>query len=545
MRTTRNRVVLALSLVVAALATPGVASADGDKPRVLVMPMERHQGVSALVPNKVDEYFRTILQMNQKVVLVPPTELGKQEAAPKPKAQETDPTLVKADKELWKAKDLAEKGRWKKANKSFQKAMKLYEKRFDVLVDFDKYVDAALGVSLSYFGMGYDDNGEDALARVVQLRPTTVLDKRKVPKEAMQALQRLNMLYARPLGGEVRVTSIPEGADVFVDGISQGLTPITLPRMLAGKHVVRVVKAGHKPWAKVVTASEKNATLDARLQPDASAVAQVSAKPTASGMASLKEAGRTGNFQPALAYAKTLAEGNGLDAILWTYMRQTPEEYDLAVFMYDPTVGHVAEIEWLKLDPELSTMQVRLLELEERLLQSLAVFPRSRIVKARSKIYEEPPAPAVAVLPPQPVVVQPAPGPGKPAPTVAVAPKPRPTVVPPTGTKPRPTVVAPPGTKPTPAVVAAPGTPPSVVRNPNVDDGTGGLGAYGGETGASGTPEPWVQETASDDSEWYEQWWVWVIATGVVAGATTAAILVTDDGGQESGFRTTVSWGGQ
>jgi hypothetical protein len=51
--------------------------------------------------------------------------------------------------------------------------------------------------------------------------------------------------------GTVRVTSNPEGADVWVDGAFVGNAPAQL-KLAAGKHTIRVASEGYKEWVKEV-----------------------------------------------------------------------------------------------------------------------------------------------------------------------------------------------------------------------------------------------------------------------------------------------------
>ena len=144
----------------AAMTVSGASyAADGkDKKRVLLMPVERGGSVTTIVPREVAESLRTILSNNRTIDVLQQSDLKKPEAdlqVEKPKAKKKDKILAKADEALWAAKELAGKEKFLAAAKRFKKAMTYYEKRFDKLVDFDKYVDAALGVSLSYFYAGY------------------------------------------------------------------------------------------------------------------------------------------------------------------------------------------------------------------------------------------------------------------------------------------------------------------------------------------------------------------------------------------------------
>lgn len=52
--------------------------------------------------------------------------------------------------------------------------------------------------------------------------------------------------------GKVILTSVPEGADIDVDGAFVGNTPSTL-KLPAGKHTVKVSQAGFKAWSKEIS----------------------------------------------------------------------------------------------------------------------------------------------------------------------------------------------------------------------------------------------------------------------------------------------------
>ncbi|MHC4199592.1 MAG: PEGA domain-containing protein [Planctomycetota bacterium] len=50
----------------------------------------------------------------------------------------------------------------------------------------------------------------------------------------------------------IMVSSRPKDATVFVDGKERGLTPVTVEGLSTGKHEVRVVLEGYKPWTKTI-----------------------------------------------------------------------------------------------------------------------------------------------------------------------------------------------------------------------------------------------------------------------------------------------------
>jgi PEGA domain len=52
--------------------------------------------------------------------------------------------------------------------------------------------------------------------------------------------------------GSLQIDSTPRGARVFVDRQSVGVTPLVLPGLVVGSHVVRLEADGHKPWSSAI-----------------------------------------------------------------------------------------------------------------------------------------------------------------------------------------------------------------------------------------------------------------------------------------------------
>jgi hypothetical protein len=66
--------------------------------------------------------------------------------------------------------------------------------------------------------------------------------------------------------GALIVVSIPNSAEIFVDGSFVGNTPSTL-RLSPGPHVIRIVVPSYRVWTKEVTVLEDSeATLNATLE---------------------------------------------------------------------------------------------------------------------------------------------------------------------------------------------------------------------------------------------------------------------------------------
>lgn len=70
------------------------------------------------------------------------------------------------------------------------------------------------------------------------------------------------------LPGGITIRTEPSGAEVWVDGIRQGITPLDLPNVTEGKHSLEIRKEGYEPAAGnfTVTGGE-NTTVDRTLVP--------------------------------------------------------------------------------------------------------------------------------------------------------------------------------------------------------------------------------------------------------------------------------------
>jgi len=82
------------------------------------------------------------------------------------------------------------------------------------------------------------------------------------------------------LGADLAVDSSPEGASVFVDDQFAGVTPVTVPGLAAGGHLVRLEKRGFAGWRGRVDVAGPQAHIAAELVPAAVGRIVVSSEPT-------------------------------------------------------------------------------------------------------------------------------------------------------------------------------------------------------------------------------------------------------------------------
>ena len=380
----------------AAAASPeGTPGAPTAKKRILVVRTQRAKDVEALVVSKIASYLDTILEMDQRIELVPAAALAAI-AAPKAPEQTKKPqerlaqsgTLERADEAVEQARQAGDKKRWGDAIKAYTKAITLFDKELGRLNDFDKYFAVMLERTLAYFAAGFDDNGDEDLYRVMAMKPDLVLGD-DVPKSAAVAFVRVKQRL-QPAGGELRVKASAPGALVLVDGSSRGTAPATFSGLARGDHMVRVVADGYEPFAQILTVEDVTVDVEAQLTPRPGGATPTPNNPpqAAEATTGLETFAAQGEFgAPFGAAAKALAKANHLDAVLMSYVRRNKSDYELGFFVWEAARGRVAALDPATLSSDLAGLQVVVLEQCDRIGPVLETFPTERQLTGKSPLY--------------------------------------------------------------------------------------------------------------------------------------------------------------
>jgi hypothetical protein len=476
-----------------ALAQPNPKPED-TRTRVFAFPLYQASDVSRITTTRLEEVFRSALGMSEQLKMLGDADLimpKKAEAAQKPAASAK---IEEADNKLWQGKELLEKKKRQEAATVLQAAVDLYRDNYVDLVDYDKLVDAYVQVAEAYFHLGYDDNGREALTRVVSLRPTVTVDRRLQHKKLVDALDKLLAEQEGHKSGELSISSSPAGARVFVDGVLRGNSPVTINNLRKGEHYVQIRMDGYKPHAQVVRAPMGDqrdsvaAILEADVKPAEMAEGEfVSPEP----LIAYAESGNFAeNFRRA---AKSFTERGNVENLVYGFISRAPGGYALHLFLYDRKAAELAALNPVTVDAELTNAQVKMIEAVQNIVVASAAFPVNRIVvDPPPSVYRDAAAAAAAV------VLPPTPGPGA-------------------------------GGPPGPADPL--GDYPSLDDYPEVDPNTAGIIEI---------------EGPDDEPEWYETWWFWtLVGVGVAgAGVGTAAGLGAFDsssGGAPAGFTGTIT----
>jgi len=535
----KGRVATACVVTLAMLTSPlgtAWAAVPGPKKRVLVVKVQRAADVPAIVATRVDGYLETLMGMDDALELVPASALVMPSEAPDKPApsgpgpgpgriggkagkddKAADPAaaaLAKAEQAATQAGKLAARKKWGEAIKSWSKAIGLYEQAA-ALVEHERYVAALVGRAFAYFEDGYDDNGEEELARVFVVSPSYQLAP-EAPKSALAMAERVR---ARVVAAGVQLTvaaNAPRAA-VFVDGQSRGFAPVTIGDLARGTHLVKVVADGFEPFGQAVAIAEAGVEVQATLvgKPGAPTPTPTPepSTPTVAAETGLEQYARSGDFGAAFqAAAKRLAQANKLDAIALSYVRASKSDYDLGVFVWEAGKQRVGAVEPARISGDLGGLQIAVLDVVEKTSVVIADMPPERVLVGRSPLHD-----GVMIAE---------------APKVETRPEPR------VETRPEPRVETRPDSGRGPIVEPTPPAPrdePKVIEPLVLEP----IEAHVTTPAVTTTKKP----RRDEDPAFYETWWFWTILGGLAAGSAAAIVLSQDSGPSgPGGFSATVTW---
>ena len=107
----------------------------------------------------------------------------------------------------------------------------------------------AKGLGVASFMNGKTTAGKDLIKRSLLLYTKQSANEYAYSVEARNLYAQAQREIADMAQGRVEVKSTPDAAEVYLDGIFKGYTPITLPNVAAGSHLVNVEKDGYLRWS--------------------------------------------------------------------------------------------------------------------------------------------------------------------------------------------------------------------------------------------------------------------------------------------------------
>lgn len=477
------------------LATSAAYAQQADPPALAIIPFAILGDASNMAAQRIETQLGGVLDGSPAVALVTADEVkaGKVSRAArkeKNKVQSVaEKNLEKADRALIHARDLVQANREPKvAARLLDLAIKSYETYFYELADFNQLVDAyAQSAELAFKAGGRKAPriAEAYVVKALAIQPTFIVDNRRASPAMIEVVDKVRANLNKNRSAAIEVTSSPEDAIVYVDGVKLGSAPATAKDLAPGVHYVQVKKEGAEPWGRAYTLKKrqtKSVTARLKMEENPEEDIEMMVKPS-----DVLPFAAKGNYHERLFRNFSYMFARQLQAryLLYGVIARGRGGVELHMFLFDSTIKKTASIQRVLFRHNLSDLQMGLLSAEGLIRNAIAQFPTDQDVSALPDVYKRGSAAVVA----PPVVA--------PSPTPAYVPTPTPT--------------------PTPAYVPTPAPTPSVVRPTPAPTPI---------RPEQPKPDPYagLVKGEEDDSGVLGAWWFWTTVGVVVLGGAGATV---------------------
>ena len=153
---------------------------------------------------------------------------------------------------LNEAKELLAAGQIKPAAKKLAAARGVLDPLRPQLRDYSLLTSTLLYSAVISMNIGDKRTSASTFGDLARLRPDFRIDPAEFPPAVIEAFEKARQAEAKLAKGRMVVTTTPPGAQVFVDEVARGVTPLTVPAS-PGTHFVRVALDGHLGVTQTVT----------------------------------------------------------------------------------------------------------------------------------------------------------------------------------------------------------------------------------------------------------------------------------------------------
>jgi tetratricopeptide (TPR) repeat protein len=154
------------------------------------------------------------------------------------------------------------------AIEALEKAVEQFKKAAGRLGDGREYLETLLYLGAAYILSGDNEQGTEKFRTVAMFDKRKSLDAKAFPPSMIEIFGRVKEEVASAPTGTVLVKSTPPAAEVYLNGVFKGITPVTLVKIPEGSHFMRLEKDGFMPWGQMVDFyATHEETTEANLQP--------------------------------------------------------------------------------------------------------------------------------------------------------------------------------------------------------------------------------------------------------------------------------------
>ncbi len=114
---------------------------------------------------------------------------------------------------------------------------------------------------------GDGEEAKLALLDLMALDPAYELDAKRYSREFLALRMQVSTSVNAALRGGATVKSRPAGARVYIDSEFRGYTPVTVPTLAVGKHLLRLERPGFRQYGQFLEVSPDDVEVSAVLEP--------------------------------------------------------------------------------------------------------------------------------------------------------------------------------------------------------------------------------------------------------------------------------------
>ncbi|MGC8927381.1 MAG: PEGA domain-containing protein [Myxococcota bacterium] len=108
-----------------------------------------------------------------------------------------------------------------------------------------EYLETLKMLGAIYMLNGEEKMGKEMFRKALIFNLETSINKDLFPPNVVAAFEKLKSEVSTMKRGSINITTIPQGAEVFVDGVFAGISPVIKKDVIVGNHFISVIKDGY------------------------------------------------------------------------------------------------------------------------------------------------------------------------------------------------------------------------------------------------------------------------------------------------------------
>lgn len=142
---------------------------------------------------------------------------------------------------------ILEEGKKAYLDGDYERAIQLLNQAILLIKNKSTLIDAHLSLALTYFTVNQIDNCKEQIKSILKLNPSFRPDPEFYSPKFIKLFDDVKKENTR----EALITTIPEGAKIFIDDENKGFTPFK-GTLYTGKHKIRILKEGYEPFEREI-----------------------------------------------------------------------------------------------------------------------------------------------------------------------------------------------------------------------------------------------------------------------------------------------------